>query len=86
MQVVKIRSETESLDRAIDVRLDMALFVGYSTVFEAGHAALGRNYIASTCQLLAKTISCRKYARKILSRTLCFLMKSPRSFSFTPAA
>jgi hypothetical protein len=25
------------------------------------------------------------HVRKILSRTLCFLMKSPRSFSLTPA-
>lgn len=45
MEVVKIWREAQTLDRAIDVRLDVFGRVGDGSVFEGGETAFGCDYV-----------------------------------------
>lgn len=83
VQVVQVWREAESLDAPIDVGLDVRGFVCDSTVFENSYTALGCDF---RYQQSAYAIMILRAIRKILSRQLCFLMKSPKIFSLRPAA
>ena len=45
MEIVEVWRETQTLDRAVDVRLDVLGRIGDSAVFESGEAALGCDYV-----------------------------------------
>jgi hypothetical protein len=88
VQIVQVRREAEPLDGPLDVLLDVAGFVGHlwQRLFavrpEDVEAAFGRNWCCQREAAIHKQTDC---LRKILSRQLCLRMKSPSSFSFTPA-
>jgi hypothetical protein len=84
VEIIEIWRKAQTLDRAFDVRLDVLGGVGDGAVFESGETAFGGDYEGDQLESLFEIVA-YVYVRKILSRTLCFLMKSPRSFSLTPA-
>lgn len=85
MEVVEVWGEAESLDRSLDVGLDVRGRVGDASVAENVKSALGGD--CRWCVLVRPIYASGDLSvgiRKTLSLTLCFLMKSPKSFSLTP--
>ena len=81
MKIIQIGGKAKTLDGALNVGLDVGRRVGDAAVAKDVKPALG-----SDCFLLGIAIKMIIYSLlKTLSRTLCFLTKSPRSFSLTPA-
>lgn len=81
VKIVQVGGKAKTLDGALDVGLDVGRRVGDAAVAKDVKSALG-----SDCFLLGMVIEVMIYdLLKTLSRTLCFLTKSPRSFSLTPA-
>jgi len=82
MEVIQIRRESQSFDRALNVVVNVCGRIVDFSVFENSNATFRCNFESS-----AESVY-RDYrkadSRKILLRTLCFRMKSPRTFSFTP--
>jgi hypothetical protein len=86
MKIVEIGCEPKAFDRAFDVGFDVLGGVGDGhAIFEHRETALGGNWSYSHFSKSSGLRNGIPHVRKILSRTLCFLMKSPRSFSLTPA-
>jgi hypothetical protein len=87
MKIIEIRGETQSLYSAVNVRFDVRSGIGKPPIaFEDFKPTFRGN-----CQD-SRMVSIRsprgKKGQHLLnnfSRTLCFLMKSPNSFSLTPA-
>lgn len=89
MQIVKVGREAKTLNGALNVLLYVRRGVGDRAVSENIEPAFRSDY-------RVESVSVQRESRreketqgpnilKILSRTLCFRMKSPRSFSLTPA-
>ena len=45
VEIVEVWREAQTLDRAVDVRLDVLGRIGDSAVFESGETALGCDYV-----------------------------------------
>lgn len=84
MKVVEIGSKAESLNRSFDIFLNMSGGIGNAAVPKGVESAFRGNCRSWSVEYFF--LSFLSNVLKILSRRLCFLIKSPRSFSFTPAA
>ena len=86
VEVVEVWGEPEAFDRSLNIGSDVLGRVGDAHAFsECWDTALGGNcamYRINDCPQSSKY---SPHLLKILSRTLYFLMKSPKSFSLTPA-
>jgi len=87
VEVVEIGSESEPVNRPLDVILDVLRRVGY---FELGSedvkSTLGGYCVAKRGEPMVpiREIKMSLCSPKTLSRILYFFMKSPSSFSFSP--
>lgn len=82
MEVVQVWGEAESFNGSLDVFLDVGCFVRNAAFAEAIEATFGGDlsYVSESWTKYQDTW----HTPKTLSRTLCFLMNSPKSFSLTP--
>lgn len=89
VEVVEVRREPESLNRSVDVRLNVRAAVRHAAGAEAVEATLGGDYLRGQLSAPLRIIPVKgaflSLLLKSLSRTLCFLIKSPSNFSLTPA-
>lgn len=86
MQVVQIRRKSETFNGTLDVLLDMRGGIVDLMIIPVTPEDVETTFRGDYPSLSQRPSYGKKYdnSPKTLSRTLCFRMKSPRSFSFTP--
>ena len=87
MEIVEVRGKSKSFDSSLDVLLNVRGRVGDTSIAteDSDTAFRGNCWRRKSLENDVQVVSRIYNLLKTLSRTLCFLMKSPSSFSLTPA-